>query len=110
MKKYPAERGQPDDHGNRDRPDADPNGTGGLPRAFVGGDLAVAFLALPGRIGHGAAPATTMARQAKPCLSPPPRLQRERRNPKTPSPPPRPAATQKRRPRPAPPHRRPRPQ
>src|ERR1700743_915687 len=78
VKQYPAERRQPDDHGNRNRPDADTDGTGGLPRAFIGRDLAIAFLAFPGRIGHGVTPQRGCVRKPTLRTGPRHRLQRRR--------------------------------
>src|SRR5580698_10392441 len=46
MQHHPADRGEADDDGNRDRPGRNPDIAGGLPFGLVLGDLAVARLVL----------------------------------------------------------------
>jgi hypothetical protein len=56
MDQHPADRGQPDDDGDRDRPGADADVTDGLPVGFILRDLAIPCLVISIRIAHGLPP------------------------------------------------------
>jgi hypothetical protein len=50
---HPSKSREPDHDGDRNCPPADADIADGLPRTFILGDLAIALLAFPGRVGHG---------------------------------------------------------
>src|SRR5437879_4467912 len=56
---HPGDGGETDDHGGRDRPDADAGVADGLPFGFIPGDFAIARLVVFVRLAHRLPPASS---------------------------------------------------